>query len=101
MIILERKYFKYNKADVLEILTETLAAENGFGTFGANSTLIVDKGEIFFVGVISELDDLEIDSMDLGELYEKIEYNGTHNDDIWMTDEQLKNAFDKIDKGDF
>lgn len=97
----KRKYFKYNKYDILEILTETLAVENGFGTFTSNADLMIDNGEIFFVGVISELEDSEIDSMDLSELYKKMEYNGTHSDDIWLTDEQLKDALNKIDTGDF
>jgi len=98
---MEKKYFKYNKYDMLEIITEALAVQQGFGTFNSNSKLIVDDGEIFFIGIIGELEDFEINSMDLNELYEKMEYNGTHSDDAWLTDEQLKNAFDKIEAGDY
>lgn len=75
---MERKYFKYNSDDILEILTETLAVESGFGTFSSRSTLIVENGEIFFVGVIGELEDEEVDKIDLEKLYSEIEYNGTH-----------------------
>lgn len=54
VIFMKKKYFKYNKDDILEILTETLAVENGFDTFSSNSNLIIDNDEIFFVEVIGE-----------------------------------------------
>lgn len=102
MVILMKKYFKYNKYDILEILTETLAVENGFGTFSSNSNLIIDNGEIFFVGVIGELEDEEVDNIELDKVYSQMEYNGTHDGNCFSSTENLSNALKKaIETGDF
>ena len=98
-----KKYFKYNKDDILEILTETLAVESGFGTFSSNSNLIIKNGEIFFIGVIGELEDEEVDNIDLEKLYSKIEYNGTHHEGAaFSSTDLLSDALNKsIETGDF
>ena len=99
---MKKIYFKYNKYDILEILTEFLAVENGFSTFSSNSNLIIDNGEIFFVGVIGELEDKEVDNIELDKVYTKMEYNGTHDGDCFSSTENLSNALKKaIESGDF
>ena len=75
---MEKKYFKYNKDDILEILTETLAIACGFDTFNSKSDLIIDNGKIFFIGAIGKLEDDGINKADLTKLYKEMEYNGTH-----------------------
>jgi len=99
---MENKYFKYNKDDILEILTETLAVESGFGTFSSKSNLVIDNGKIFFVGVIGELENDEVDKIDLEKLYSEIEYNGTHDGSGFTSAEVLSDALNKAVKtGDF
>ena len=100
---MKKKYFKYNKDDILEILTETLALENGFGTFSSNSDLIVENGEIFFIGVIGELEDEEVDNINLEKLYSETPYNGTHHErTVYSSSNTLSVALKKsIEKGDF
>ena len=98
VILMKKKYFKYNKDDILEILTETLAVENGFDTFSSNSNLIIDNDEIFFVGVIGELDDEEVDTADLDKIYSEIEYNGTHGINSFSPTKSLSDALKKAIK---
>ena len=99
---MEKKYFKYNQSDILEILTEALAVENGFGTFNSRSDLFIDNGEVFFVGVVGEVDDLEINDVDLDKLYSDLDYNGTHPKEAGISSKALCEILDKaIKTGDY
>jgi hypothetical protein len=97
----KNKYFKYNKEDILEILTEHLARENGFGTFSSKAELVFDDGCITFIAAIGELENDDVTRTDLAKLYHEMDYNGTH-DGSGLTDEQMTGALDKmIETGDF
>ncbi|WP_233516698.1 hypothetical protein [Paenibacillus curdlanolyticus] len=76
----EIKYIKYNQDDILEILTEALAKENGFGTFYSKAMLLGTLGkDLRLIAVIGELeDDEKIELINLNELDENMNYNGTH-----------------------
>jgi hypothetical protein len=71
---------KLNEDDVLEILTEYLAKESGYGTFNARAILLgtpcVDLRAIVIIG---ELEDESIDLMDLDKMDREIKYTGTHS----------------------
>ena len=98
---MDNKYFKYNKDDILEIITEYLAEENGFETFIASSNLIIENGVVSFVAAIGELGNEEVDSINLNELFKEMNFNGTHSG-VGLTDEQMGKALDKmIETGDF
>jgi len=73
------------------------------GVFNSKSSLIVDNGEIFFVGAIGAIEDLEINKIDLGKLYTEIEYNGTHPEGLgYSSRESLLSTLKKsIETGDF
>ena len=99
---MEIKYFKYNKDDILEILTEMIAKENGFGTFNSYSDLIIDDDKVFFVGAIGKLEDNAVEKVDLNKLYHEMEYNGTHDGKGFSSMENLSEALKRaIEKGDF
>ena len=89
------RYFKYNKDDILEIVTEALAQENGLGTFNARADLVIDNGEIFFVGAIGELENSEVDTVDLKKLFSEMAYNGTHAMNKGLSAEELSAALEK------
>lgn len=82
-----RKYFKYNTDDILEILVETLAERNGFKTFSTHSDLFYecdgDEEKFWFVGVIGDLGDPGVTLTNLVELYKNMQHNGSHTDSIW------------------
>lgn len=101
---MKRQYFKYNQDDILEILTEHLAETNGFDTFSSRATLIVDDDDnVRLVAAIGELDDEKIRNINLNELDETLEYNGTHPERLaFLSPQALKEVLDKItETGDF
>ena len=77
----KRKVFKYNEDDILEILSEYLAEENGFDTFRSKTIL---KGtpnkDLRLIAVIGELEDDDIGKLDLDDIDKSIEFNGSHKD---------------------
>ncbi|MCK1998918.1 hypothetical protein MPH47_17110 [Psychrobacillus psychrodurans] len=76
----KRKIFKYNEDDILEILSEYLATENGFDTFQSKSVILGTPGmNLRLVSVISDVDD-DITKLNLEEIDKESVYNGTHSD---------------------
>ncbi|MEH7073788.1 hypothetical protein [Neobacillus drentensis] len=77
----KRKVFKYNEDDILELLSEYLADENGFDTFRSKTIL---KGtpnkDLRLIAVIGELEDDNISKLDLDDIDKSIEFNGSHKD---------------------
>ncbi len=99
---MKRKQFKLNKDDILEIVTEALAHDHGFGTFSARADLIVEDGEVYFVGVIGEEDDRGVSQVNLDALYTEIEYNGTHEHTEGCDREALLQAIERaISTGEY
>lgn len=84
---MNRKYFKYCEDDILELLTEHLAKEHGFGTFASSAELILDDGHITFVAAIGELEDRTVDCISLKDLYGKMDYNGSHGGKLCKTEQ--------------
>lgn len=77
----KRKIFKYNEDDILEILSEYLATENGFDTFQSKSIILGTPGkDLRLVSVISDVDDDDITKLNLEEIDKESVYNGTHSD---------------------
>lgn len=75
----KRKTFKFNEDDILEILTEYLAEESGFGTFHSKAILLGTPGkDLRLISVIGDLEDDDISELDLEDIDNKIEYNGSH-----------------------
>ncbi|XEC96693.1 hypothetical protein AB6A23_09235 [Paenibacillus tarimensis] len=75
----KKEIFKYNEDDILEILTEYLAENMGFETFGSKAMIIGTPGkDLRLIAVIGELDDESVDEVDLLELDMRTEYNGSH-----------------------
>ncbi|MGM0885261.1 MAG: hypothetical protein ACQEXQ_29990 [Bacillota bacterium] len=75
----KRKTFKFNEDDILEILTEYLAEESGFGTFQSRAILLGTPGkDLRLISVIGDLEDDDISKLDLEDIDNKIEYNGSH-----------------------
>ncbi|MFB5284683.1 hypothetical protein [Peribacillus sp. Hz7] len=79
-ILKKRKVFKYNQDDILEILMEYLAEENGFNTFQSKAMLAgnVDEG-IRLIAVIGDLEDDDICKLDLDKVDKENDFNGTHS----------------------
>ena len=96
---MKRTYFKLNIDDVMEIVSEHLAEKSGYKTFGTNTRIFSDEKNWNMIIVIGEVDDLEIHKINMNELNEKLEYNGTHGlENYWKTDDELKKAVDKFIK---
>ena len=75
----KRKTFKLNEDDILEILSEHLAAKSKFDTFWSQSSLIGEAGkDLRLISVIGELEDSDIKDLDLEEIDKKIDFNGDH-----------------------
>lgn len=75
----KRKIFKYNEDDILEILSEYLAVENGFNTFQSRTLLLGTPGkDLRLIAVVGELEDDDIMNLDLEEIDKKMDYNGSH-----------------------
>lgn len=74
-----RKIFKYNEDDILEILSEYLAEENDFNTFQSRELLLgtPDK-DLRLIAVVSDLEDDDIAKLDLEDIDKKMDYNGSH-----------------------
>ncbi len=47
MLMKEKKVFKYNEDDILEFMTESLAAQLGFEEFSAKAILVSLKIDIY------------------------------------------------------
>ena len=87
---MKRKYFKLNMDDVMEIVSEKLAASEGFKTFSTKTEIISDDESWYMVVAIGKLEDMEIHNLNMSELAQKIEYNGTHGNDYWLSDETMQ-----------
>lgn len=74
------KYFKYNQDDILEILTEYIAKEHGYGTFYSKAELIGSVGKdlrlVMAVGTLDE--DESVEKVDLEQLDKNMDFNGSH-----------------------
>lgn len=75
----KRKTFKFNEDDILEILTEYLAEENGFETFQSRAILLGTPGkDLRLISVIVDLENDDISKLDLEDIDNKIKFNGSH-----------------------
>lgn len=74
------KYFKYNQDDILEILTEYIAKEHGYGTFYSKAELKGSVGnDLRLLMAVGTLDEDEIvEKVDLEQLDKKMDFNGSH-----------------------
>ena len=73
---MERKFFKFNEQDILEIVTWYIADKNISEKFLSRCELVIDNGDVFYVGVFGDTEDEEIKNIDLRKTYDEIEYNG-------------------------
>lgn len=77
----ERKIFKFNQDDILEILLEHLGEETEFGTYQSSGMLIGTPGkDLRLIAIIGDLDDMGINHLNLEEIEKEMDYNGTHSD---------------------
>ncbi|MEY9975195.1 hypothetical protein [Lysinibacillus sp. RC79] len=77
----KRKIFKYNEDDILEILSEYLGDETGFDTYQSTAMLLGTPGkDLRLVAVIGNGDDDDITKLNLEDIDNEIDYNGTHSD---------------------
>ena len=76
----EISYFKYNQDDILEILTEYLAKENGYGTFYSKATVLGSPGvDLRFLVALGTLDEDEfVEKVDFEILDTNLDFNGSH-----------------------
>ncbi|MED4531437.1 hypothetical protein [Metabacillus fastidiosus] len=76
-----RKLFKYDEDDILEILTEYLAEANGFDTFQSTAILLGEPGkDLRLITIISDLEDDDIISLNLEKIDVEMDFNGSHSD---------------------
>ncbi|MGG3927112.1 hypothetical protein ABET51_14060 [Metabacillus fastidiosus] len=76
-----RKLFKYDEDDILEILTEYLAEANGFDTFQSTAILLGESGkDLRLITIISDLEDDDIRSLNLEKIDVEMDFNGSHSD---------------------
>lgn len=101
---MKRKYFKLNLDDVTEIVSEYAAEKAGFKTFITRS-FVYDEDGWYMLIAVGDLEDTELLSIDMEELKKNVEYNGTHGDGYWQTDEDIKRAMEgylnKYDRNSF
>ena len=75
----KRKFFKFNEDDILEILSEYLASENGFDTFQSKAILIGHQNkDLRLIAVVGDLEDDELGTLDLEHIGTKMDFNGSH-----------------------
>ena len=92
--------FKYNEDDLLEILTEHLAKENGFGEFCARAVIVGTPGkDLRMIAIIGDSEDDSIKSKNLEEIDKKMEYNGSHSKAQYINDMSV--LLKKIKEKDF
>ncbi|BAK17234.1 hypothetical protein MKY07_05880 [Solibacillus sp. FSL W7-1472] len=78
---MNRKVFKFNQEDILEILTEHIAEENGFDTWQSKAILLgLPDKDIRLIAIIGEDDDDDISDIDLHEIDMNMDYNGSHSE---------------------
>lgn len=96
----ERIILKYNEDDILEILTEFIAEQNGFGEFNARAVILGTPGkDLRMIAIIGELEDEGIKNENLDAIDKKTEYNGTHSKARYITDVSI--LLKKIKEKDF
>jgi hypothetical protein len=75
-----RKIFKLNEDDILEIISEQLAEEAGFGEFSSRTQLFGAVGkDLRIVSVIDSDNSKLLKDIDMKEIDEKTEFNGSHS----------------------
>jgi len=75
----QRKIFKYNEDDILEILTEYLADINGYTTFNSKAILLGEPGkDLRLIAVIDE-NNSDLTTINFSEIDRNMDYNGYHN----------------------
>ena len=76
----EKKVFKYNEDDILEFMTESLAAQLGFAEFSAKAIFMGEAGkDLRMVLVLGEAADETMEKVDTNALDIMIEYNGSYS----------------------
>lgn len=81
---------KYNQDDILEIVTEYMAAKHGFEEFNGKAMLYGAAGrDLRVVAVIGDLEDESISSSDLNAIDEMSDYNGDHSQTCWLAPSDL------------
>ncbi|MED4402204.1 hypothetical protein [Metabacillus fastidiosus] len=77
----KRKIFKYNEDDILEILSEYLAEETRFDTYQSTAILLGTPGkDLRLIAVVGSEDDDDITKLNLEDIDNEVNYNGTHSD---------------------
>jgi hypothetical protein len=77
----ERKIFKFNQDDILEILLEHLGEENDFDMYQSSGMLLGTPGkDLRLIVVIGDIDDTGINKLNLEEIEKEVDYNGPHVD---------------------
>ncbi|MGG3799646.1 hypothetical protein [Metabacillus fastidiosus] len=77
----KKKIFKYNEDDILEILSEYLAEETGFDTYQSTAILLGTPGkDLRLIAVVGSEDDDDITKLNLEDIDNEVNYNGTHSD---------------------
>ncbi|TQR27709.1 hypothetical protein C7Y47_22865 [Lysinibacillus sphaericus] len=77
----KRKIFKYNEDDILEILSEYLGDETGFDSYQSTAILLGTPGkDLRLIAVIGNGDDDDITKLNLEDIDNEMDYNGTHFD---------------------
>lgn len=77
----KRKIFKYNEDDIIEILSEYLGDKTEFDTYQSKAMLLGTPGkDLRLIAVIGDLDDDDIAKLNLEDIDNEMDYNGTHSD---------------------
>lgn len=98
-MLMKRTYYKLNEEDVMEIVSEYLAEQAGYKTFGTNTRIFSDGESWNMVIAIGEADDMGIHRIDMEKLNSELEYNGTHGQPgYWQSDKDIKRTIDSFIK---
>ncbi|MED4402587.1 hypothetical protein ABET41_09680 [Metabacillus fastidiosus] len=77
----KRKIFKYNQDDILEILSKYLGDKTEFDTYQSTAILLGTPGKgLRLIAVVGSEDDDDITKLNLENIDNKVDCNGTHSD---------------------
>lgn len=94
----KKMFFKYDENDILEILTEHLAENNGFETYNSHAVILGTPSEnLRLIAVVGESEDETLSDVDLEKIDKEMDFNGDHSHASWLNQEDIN----KIDFNDF
>ena len=89
-MLMKRTYYKLNEEDVMEIVSEHLAEQAGYKTFGTNTRIFSDGKSWNMVIAIGEAEDFEIHRMDMEKLNRVLDYFGcVGQPGYWHSDKDM------------